>query len=276
MAQWKYLAALRGNRGLRSSDDGQLWAIPSSSPVGNCGQERRGVPQIVSGRRADLCDCGHGMSQCTAVAVGAAGIGAAVERIHHRPGRPVEHIRVAQSRAKRQCARAPRRPVVAPPGRGRCRHWQDTERLARELEQRLSKDVKEPVVTVIATGFIGPFNEQVRVIGEAAQPRAIPFRTDMTVLDAMIAVGGLTLYAAGDNSVIVRNRRRQAGDLCRASRQPDPGWRRNEQCRAPAGRYPNHSAAPVLSVWLEMRRTMPFSCSRPDLRTSRHSFALRR
>jgi polysaccharide export outer membrane protein len=76
--------------------------------------------------------------------------------------------------------------------------------LARELEQRLSKYVKEPVVTVIATGFIGPFNEQVRVIGEAAQPRAIPFRTDMTVLDAMIAVGGLTRYAAGDNSVIVR------------------------------------------------------------------------
>jgi polysaccharide biosynthesis/export protein len=76
--------------------------------------------------------------------------------------------------------------------------------LARELEQRLAKYIKEPVVTVIAEGFVGPFNEQVRIIGEASQPRAIPYRTDMTVLDAMIAVGGLTRYAAGDNSVIVR------------------------------------------------------------------------
>jgi polysaccharide export outer membrane protein len=79
-----------------------------------------------------------------------------------------------------------------------------TTQLARELEQRLSKYVKEPVVTVIAQGFVGPFNEQVRVIGEASQPRAIPYRTDMTVLDAMIEVGGLTRYASGNNSVIVR------------------------------------------------------------------------
>jgi polysaccharide export outer membrane protein len=76
--------------------------------------------------------------------------------------------------------------------------------LARELEQRLSKYIKEPVVTVIATGFVGPFNEQVRVIGEAATPRAIPYRTDMTVLDAMIAVGGLTRYADGNDAVLVR------------------------------------------------------------------------
>jgi polysaccharide export outer membrane protein len=76
--------------------------------------------------------------------------------------------------------------------------------LARELEQRLAKYIKEPVVTVIAQGFVGPFNEQVRVIGEAAQPRALPYRTDMTVLDAMIEVGGLTRYASGNKAVIVR------------------------------------------------------------------------
>ncbi len=76
--------------------------------------------------------------------------------------------------------------------------------LARELEQRLAKYIKAPVVTVIAEQFIGPFNEQVRIIGEAAQPRAIAYRTDMTVLDAMLAVGGLTRYAAGNDSVIVR------------------------------------------------------------------------
>ena len=76
--------------------------------------------------------------------------------------------------------------------------------LGQELEQRLAKYIKEPVVTVIAEGFVGPFNEQVRVIGEAAQPRALPYRTDMTVLDAMIEVGGLTRYAAGNDAVLVR------------------------------------------------------------------------
>ena len=76
--------------------------------------------------------------------------------------------------------------------------------LAREFEERLSKYVKEPLVTVIVEGFVGPIPEQIRVIGEAAQPRALPYRTDMTLLDVMIAVGGLTKYAAGNDSVIVR------------------------------------------------------------------------
>jgi polysaccharide export outer membrane protein len=76
--------------------------------------------------------------------------------------------------------------------------------LAREFEQRLAKYIKEPLVTVIAEGFFGPIPDQIRVIGEAAQPRALPYRADMTVLDAMIAVGGLTRYAAGNDSVIIR------------------------------------------------------------------------
>jgi polysaccharide export outer membrane protein len=76
--------------------------------------------------------------------------------------------------------------------------------LAREFEQRLSKYVKEPLVTVIVENFVGPIPEQIRVIGEAAQPRALPYRADMTVLDVMIAVGGLTKYAAGNDSVIIR------------------------------------------------------------------------
>ena len=76
--------------------------------------------------------------------------------------------------------------------------------LAREYEQRLAKYIKEPLVTVIVENFVGLIPEQVRIIGEAAQPRALPYRADMTVLDAMIAVGGLTRYAAGNGSVIVR------------------------------------------------------------------------
>jgi polysaccharide biosynthesis/export protein len=76
--------------------------------------------------------------------------------------------------------------------------------LAREYEQRLGKYIREPLVTVIVTGFIGPIPDQVRIIGEASQPRSLPYRADMTVLDAMIAVGGLTRYAAGNDSVIIR------------------------------------------------------------------------
>jgi polysaccharide export outer membrane protein len=76
--------------------------------------------------------------------------------------------------------------------------------LAREYEQLLGKYIKEPLVTIIVTGFVGPIPDQVRIIGEASQPRALPYRADMTVLDAMIAVGGLTRYAAGNDTVLIR------------------------------------------------------------------------
>src|SRR5438045_1203251 len=75
--------------------------------------------------------------------------------------------------------------------------------LAREYEQRLGKYIREPLVTVIVSGFVGPIPDQVRIIGEASQPRSLPYRADMTVLDAMIAVGGLTRYAAGNDSLII-------------------------------------------------------------------------
>lgn len=76
--------------------------------------------------------------------------------------------------------------------------------LARDVEKVLAEFVQNPVVTVIVTGFIGPFDQQVRVVGEASQPIAIPYREKMTVLDVMIAVGGLTEFAAGNRAVIVR------------------------------------------------------------------------
>lgn len=77
--------------------------------------------------------------------------------------------------------------------------------LAREIEEKLMVYIKNPVVTVIVTNFVGQASRQVRVIGEAAQPQAIPFREDLTLLDVMIAVGGLTDFAAGNRAVIVRN-----------------------------------------------------------------------
>ena len=76
--------------------------------------------------------------------------------------------------------------------------------LARDLEQVLKQYVQEPIVNVIVTGFVGPFAQQVRVVGEAAKPQAIPFRANMSVLDVMIDVGGLTRYASGNRAVIVR------------------------------------------------------------------------
>jgi polysaccharide biosynthesis/export protein len=76
--------------------------------------------------------------------------------------------------------------------------------LAREIEQRLTKFIQEPNVTVIVRGFIGPSDRQVRVIGEATDPIAIPYRDHMTLLDVMIATKGLTKYASGNRAIIVR------------------------------------------------------------------------
>ena len=76
--------------------------------------------------------------------------------------------------------------------------------LARDLEKNYATYVKSPVVTVTVNGFVGLPSQQVRVVGGAAEPGAIPFRRHMTMLDLMIAVGGLTDFAAGNRSVLVR------------------------------------------------------------------------
>ncbi len=77
--------------------------------------------------------------------------------------------------------------------------------LAREIETVLATYIKEPLVTVIVGGFQGVYSTQVRVVGEAAEPTALPYRDDMTALDVMIAVGGLTEFADGNQSRIVRS-----------------------------------------------------------------------
>jgi polysaccharide export outer membrane protein len=76
--------------------------------------------------------------------------------------------------------------------------------LAREIEKRLERYIKRPVVTVLVTEFIGTSYQQIRIIGEASRPQAIPYRSGMTVLDVMISVGGLTEFAAGNRAKIVR------------------------------------------------------------------------
>jgi len=78
-------------------------------------------------------------------------------------------------------------------------------KLARDIEETLSKYIQQPVVTVIVTQFIGPYSEQIRVIGEAAQPQALAYREKMSLMDVLIAVGGITDFAAGNRARIIRN-----------------------------------------------------------------------
>lgn len=76
--------------------------------------------------------------------------------------------------------------------------------IARDIEKLLSKYVRDPVVTVIVTGFVGPYDQQIRVVGEAAKPQVLSYKQKMSVLDVMIAVGGLTDFAAGNDAIILR------------------------------------------------------------------------
>jgi len=76
--------------------------------------------------------------------------------------------------------------------------------LARSIEKILATYLRDPIVTVTVNNFVGPFSEQIRVIGEAAQPQSINYTQDMTLLDVMIRVGGLTEFADGNDAVLVR------------------------------------------------------------------------
>ncbi|MBK8898804.1 MAG: polysaccharide biosynthesis/export family protein [Candidatus Competibacteraceae bacterium] len=91
--------------------------------------------------------------------------------------------------------------------------------LARDLEKALETYIRQPIVTVIVAGGIGPYSEQIRVIGQvnsqqststdtgrSAGPRAqaIAYRQKMTLLDVMVAVGGLSEFADGNRTKVVR------------------------------------------------------------------------
>lgn len=76
--------------------------------------------------------------------------------------------------------------------------------IAREMESTLAKYVRDPVVTVLVTTFQGGFADQIRIVGEATKPQAIPFRQHMTLLDVMIVAGGLTDFADGNSAVLIR------------------------------------------------------------------------
>lgn len=77
--------------------------------------------------------------------------------------------------------------------------------LAREMEKTLAQYVRTPTVNVIVTSFVGTYDAQIRVVGQAANPQSLSYRAGMTLLDVMIAVGGLGKFAAGNRAKIVRN-----------------------------------------------------------------------
>ena len=76
--------------------------------------------------------------------------------------------------------------------------------LARDIEKALSKYIQDPIVTVIVGGGVGPFDQQIRVLGEAAKPQALNYRENMSLIDLLIQVGGITQFAAGNKAYILR------------------------------------------------------------------------
>ncbi len=76
--------------------------------------------------------------------------------------------------------------------------------LSEDIKLQLSQYIQEPIVSVIVNKFAGTFSQQVRIVGATEKPASIPFRANMTLLDAMIAVGGLSEYAAGNKARLVR------------------------------------------------------------------------
>ena len=76
--------------------------------------------------------------------------------------------------------------------------------LAEDIRLQLSQYIEEPLVSVIVTGFAGTFSQQIRIVGATEQPASIPYRANMTLLDAMIAVGGMSEFAAGNKAKLIR------------------------------------------------------------------------
>ncbi len=83
------------------------------------------------------------------------------------------------------------------------------KQLADDMKVALTKYIENPLVSVIVNNFSGTFSQQVRIVGATEKPASIPYRANMTLLDAMISVGGLSEYAAGNRARLVRFNKEQ-------------------------------------------------------------------
>ena len=83
--------------------------------------------------------------------------------------------------------------------------------LAEDLKLQLSQYINEPLVSVIVNNFSGTFSQQIRVVGATEKPASIPYRANMTLLDAMISVGGLSEFASGNKARLIRSNQGTGG-----------------------------------------------------------------
>jgi polysaccharide biosynthesis/export protein len=168
--------------------------------------------------RSCLCNRRRGSAGCLALAfvlIGCAGTGpdlppapavAAIDNYSYVIG-PGDTLNISVARNPELSMSVPVRPdgkISAPLVDELVAQGKTSTQVARELEEVLKKYVRDPVVTVIVTNFVGSYSEQIRVVGEAARPQFLPYRQKMTVLDVMIAVGGLTDFAAGNRAILLR------------------------------------------------------------------------
>jgi polysaccharide export outer membrane protein len=119
--------------------------------------------------------------------------------------------------------------------------------LARDMEKALGTFIRDPVVTVVVTSFVGSQSEQIRVVGEASKPQALPYRQNMTLLDVMIAVGGLTDFADGNGATLLRASDDSKQQYSVRLNGSDPPWRYFGQRGCETWRCADHSAELVLT-----------------------------
>ena len=118
--------------------------------------------------------------------------------------------------------------------------------LAKDLETALSEYVRNPTVSVMMTSFVGAYADQIRVVGKASQPQALPYRANMTLLDVMIAVGGLAEFASGNRAVVVRQAGRPAGPHPGAPARPRGQGRHLREHADASRRRADHPREPLL------------------------------
>ena len=165
-----------------------------------------GTPRRLTVALIVLCGVVATMGSCAYTGKKTAGPGVALPATEYRIG-PGDQLQIFVWRNPEVSVSIPVRPdgkISTPLVEDMVAVGKTPTELARELEKSLAKYIRTPLVTVIVTGFVGTFGEQIRVVGQAANPKALSYRHNMTLLDVIIEVGGLTENAAGNRAKLVR------------------------------------------------------------------------
>lgn len=147
-----------------------------------------------------------GLTACSTAQLPAAPATAAQGSYKYKLG-PGDSISIVVWRNPELSAQVPVRPdgkITAPLVEDMVAIGKNPTDLARDIEKVLGEFIRKPKVSVLVSGFVGNTREQVRVVGQATTPTALPYQQSMTLLDVMIAVGGLTEFAAGNRAVLIR------------------------------------------------------------------------